>query len=170
MEVSVAENKLPFASFMKKVIEGKLIHLTKTKITSIDVIFGKKECYFCHFSHSIPYARFFIDERGKKYNRTDVDERGLPDLWFGEEYLQIIKRYIDEHPEKGIVMGEVKERSTKNQSYISYGCPACDAIVGDFYLTELEIDLMYETDESLMNRIQLKTPFEITVDEWVVEE
>ena len=170
MEITIAENKLTFASFMKKVIEGKLIHLTKTKITSIDVIFAQEKCYRCQFKHFIPYVRFFINENGKRYNRADVDERELPDLWFGEEYLQIIKRYIDEHPEKGIVMGEVKERPTKNQSYTSYGCPACDAIFGDFYLTELEVDFMYETDESMMNRIQLKTPFEIPVNEWVVKD
>ena len=170
MEITIAKNKLTFASFMKKVIEEKLIHLTKTKITSIDVIFAQEKCYRCQFKHSIPYVRFFINENGKRYNRADVDERELPDLWFGEEYLQIIKRYIDEHPEKGIVMGEVKERPTKNQSYTSYGCPACDAIFGDFYLTELEVDFMYETDESMMNRIQLKTPFEIPVNEWVVKD
>ena len=55
------------------------------------------------------------------------------------------------------------------QSYMSFGCPKCDGILGDFYLRDLEMCLIYETDEQKMDRIQLKRPFEVTVSEWVVK-
>jgi hypothetical protein len=53
---------------------------------------------------------------------------------------------------------------------MSFGCPNCDSIYGDWFLRDLEMDLIYETDEKKMNRIQLKTPFEIPINDWLVKE
>jgi len=176
MEVIVSESKLSLAEFIKKVSENKIEHLSKTKITAVDVIFDEMECYSCKSTHYIFYVRYLVDEKGKRYDDAyggyEHDQPNLPDLQFGEEILEVVRRYIDEHPEKGIIMGEVKERHsrTRNEDYVSFGCPKCDAIVGDFYLRNMEIDLMYENDESRMNRIQLKTPFEMPISDWVVNE
>lgn len=172
MEVVVAENNVSLKSFIKKALENKIEHLTKAKITAVDVLFEQVECYFCHEPHFIHYVRYLIDEKGKKRDLAYVDDYDLPDLRFGEEILEVIKYYIDSHPEKGIVMGEVKKRysRTMEQSYMSFGCPKCDGILGDFYLNDLEACLIYETDEKKMNRIQLKTPFEVKVNEWIVKD
>ena len=172
MEVVVAENNVSLESFIKKALENKIEHLTKAKITAVDVLFERVECYFCHEPHFIHYVRYLIDEKGKKRDLAYVDDYDLPDLRFGEEILEVIKYYIDSHPEKGIVMGEVKKRysRTMEQSYMSFGCPKCDGILGDFYLNDLEACLIYETDEKKMNRIQLKTPFEVKVNEWIVKD
>lgn len=150
--------------------------MTKTTITAIDVIFAEKECYFCHERHFIPYVRYLVDENGNRveddYNNYKQDKFDIPNLQFGNEFLDIVKDYIGKHPEKGIIMGEVKERysRTRDEWYMSYGCPKCDGIVGSFYLTEIEIDYMYETDENLMNRIQLKKPFEAPMNKWYVKD
>jgi hypothetical protein len=120
-----------------------------------------------------------VDETGTRHDEndstwvygTDINSN-IPDLCFGTEILELVKQYIANHPEKGIVMGEVKERYSKtvNDSYMSFGCPNCDSIFGEWYLRDLEIDLMHETDEKKMNRIQLKTPFEISLSDWLVKE
>lgn len=176
LKVSIAKNKVPLDLFVKKILEDKIEHLTKAKITAVDVIFAEKECYFCGKTHFIPYVRYLVDENGKRVDdecvESEQEENDIPDFRFGKDFLDAIHRYIADHPEKGFVMGEVKERYSKtmNKSYMSYGCPKCDGIVGDFYLRDLEIDYAYETDEKLMNRIQLNAPFEISVNEWIVKD
>ena len=179
IEVTVTKISLSLDSFIKKVMENKIEHLTKVTITAVDVMFEQIECWRCHQPHSVFITRYLVDEAGTRHSEYDpgwVDDRNLysnmPNLQFGDEILELVKQYIANHPEKGIVMGEVKERysNTMEQNYISFGCPNCDAIVGDHYLSELEMDLIYETDEEKMNRIQLKTPFEIPVNDWLVKE
>lgn len=176
MEVTIANNKIPFATFLKKGLEDKIEHLTKAKITALDVIFEPVECWYCHETHFVPLVRHLVDEKGTRVeidnNNSEQSTTNIPDLCFGADFLDIVKWYIENHPEKNIVMGEVKERYSNNQkkNYMSYGCPKCDSILGDWYLKDLKIHLIYKTDESLMNRIQLKTPFEIPVNDWVIRD
>ena len=157
--------KKPSSTLVKKKQKKKIEHLTKVKIVAIDVLFEQVECYFCHKPHFIPFVRYLVDENGLKHDYAEIDDKNIPDLQFGDEFLEVVKKYILEHPEKGYVMGEVKKRYSKtmDEEYMSYGCPECDGIVGDFYLNDLEMNIIYETDESLMNRIQLKFPFEALV-------
>lgn len=172
MDVAIADNKVSLDSFIKKALDGKIEHITRANITAVDVLFEQIECYFCHEPHYIHYVRYLIDEKGKKWDLAYIDDCDLPDLRFGKEILEVVKSYIENHPEKGVVMGEVKKRysRTMEQSYMSFGCPKCDGILGDFYLRDLEMCLINETDEQKMDRIQLKRPFEVTVSEWVVKD
>ena len=179
IEVTITKNSLSIDSFIKKVLENKIEHLTKVNITAVDVMFEQIECWRCHQPHFVFITRYLVDETGTRHNEYDPSwvhdwDKGfnIPNLRFGDEILDLVRQYIVNHPEKGIVMGEVKERysRTMERSYMSFGCPNCDAIVGNHYLNDLEIDLIYETDEKKMNRIQLKTPFEIPVNDWLVKE
>lgn len=177
IDVTIGTQSLSLDSFLKSALENRIEHKTKAKITAIDVIFQEIDCWSCHETHHIPYVRYLVDEDGKRVSDdedyvSEEDYSGIPDLRFGADFLEVVRNYIAEHPEKGILMGEVKERysKTRNESYMSYGCPKCDVLVGDWFLNDTECVLMYETDESLMNRIQLKEPFETSVNEWVVKE
>lgn len=177
IDVIIGAQNLRLNFFLKSALENRIEHRTKTKITAIDVIFAEFECWSCHEKHHIPYVRYLVDENGKRISDDDdyvseEDCSNAPDLCFGADYLEVVRHYIAEHPEKGIAMGEVKERysKTRDESYMSYGCPKCDALVGDWFLKDMAVDLMYATDESLMNRIQLKEPFETSVNEWIVRE
>ena len=177
LEASVAKTKLPFDTFVKKAVEDKIVHLTKAKITDVDVIFEQIKCCRCNEPHFIFYTRYLVDENGTRYDENDSDWEysddgnfNVPNLQFGDEILELVKQYIAELPEKNIVMGEIKERysNTRKESYMSFGCPNCDTIFGDFYLKDLTYNLIYVTDEDRMNRIKLKTPFEIQVNDWII--
>lgn len=175
LKVSIAGDNLTLEEFVKKVIEEKIIYFTSVKITSAEIIFPQISCYNCRTPHNVFVVRYLVDEIGDKYDIAYLDsyftdENILPDLQFDQEFLMLVKKYIAEHPEKGIIMGDVKERYsyTMNQSYISFGCPRCDGIVGSHYLGKIECDEMYTTDENLMNRIQLITPFDIPLKGWKV--
>ena len=41
---------------------------------------------------------------------------------------------------------------------MSFGCPRCDCIVGDFYLNDYVIDLRYEPDDDKTFKIDLIEP------------
>lgn len=178
LRVQVEECELALSDFMKKAVEGKIVHQTSAKITSVEVMFMGVECYFCNSPHHVFFVRYLVDDKGKKYDLTDFthsyheEEVELPDLQFGEEILGMVKRYIAEHPEEKIVMGDVKERysNTREYSYMSFGCPKCDGIYGAHYLGDLEMEIIYETDESLMHRMPLVNAFEVPIDEWEVKE
>ncbi|MBQ3720271.1 MAG: HNH endonuclease [Fibrobacter sp.] len=172
-DVAVSEKELPLDTLVKKAVEGKIIHETRKKIVAVDMLFPEINCWHCKTPHNVFYARYLVDENGKKHDCAHVDERNIPNLQFGTEILELVKRYIDEHPDKGIVMGDVKERYSKSvdERYMSFGCPKCDAMVGEFFLHhEMEPVWIYETDEKLMNRIQLKTPFEIPVNDLMIKD
>ena len=80
--------------------------------------------------------------------------------------------FIDEHPEMNIKMGAIKKRfsKTRDEDYMSFGCPKCDGIVGDYYLQEIQMEAIYEEDPKKIHRIKLETPFELPLGHWEIEE
>lgn len=169
-EVNVAGDKLSLDQFVRKAVEGKIVSSVNVRIVAVDVIFEQVNCYFCKAPHYVFVPSYLIDDNGIRRDLTGINCDGIPDLQFGDEILKDVKQYIAEHPEKGYEMGEVKERYSKTirENYMSFGCPKCDGILGEWYLEKMQFDLMYETDENLMDRIILTCPFEINVKGWVV--
>lgn len=171
-EEKIQESPKPVKAVKRKRTTKKKVKQTTTvKITAVDVLFKEVECYFCYAPHFVFFVRYFVDESGKEYDEAYIDYElngsNIPNLRFGDEILELVRQFIESHPEKGVVMGEVKERysKTRDESYMSFGCPKCDGLLGDWYLDDLMMEVVYETDESKMNRIQLKTPFEIIIEE-----
>ena len=68
-------------------------------------------------------------------------------------------------------MGPIKDRNsnTMNQSYMSFGCPECDALVGNHYVNEAFMDMIYEKDDVYVHRIELEQPITISAKHWVIK-
>ena len=45
-----------------------------------------------------------------------------------------------------------------NDSYMSFGCPHCDAIVGDHYFSDMKMEYMYESDDESVFDIPIYGP------------
>ena len=60
-----------------------------------------------------------------------------------------VQQYLSDHKELNIPMGEIKERysRTMGESYMSFGCPYCGALVGNHYLEDIRSELMYEEND-----------------------
>lgn len=171
--VFVAHRNLSLSNFMKKALAFKIVPASRAQIVAVDVLFNTIKCFNCGMPHAIYIVRYLIDAKGEKYDIEYIDGMNpsrMPDLQFGAEIRDIVMHYIAAHPEKGITMGEIKNRYSKTmgKSYMSFGCPRCDAILGDFYLNEEYIEMRYVTDEELMHRMQLRSPFELIVSDWSV--
>lgn len=177
MIVKVHERELSLPDFIKKAINNKIVHISSARITSVEVMFETMNCYSCNTPHSVFIIRYLVDEDGDKhdyiklqniyYEEDDID---IPDLQFNDEILGKVKQNISDHPEKKIVMGDVRERysRTMGESYMSFGCPKCGSLVGDHYLSELIMDAIYETNENQILRIPLDNTFEIPADRWKI--
>lgn len=63
-------------------------------------------------------------------------------LIFNEEVISKIKEWNNNI----LNIGVIKERysNTMDDSYMSFGCPKCDALYGNHYLHDAIIDTMYE--------------------------
>ena len=86
--------------------------------------------------------------------------------------IESIKKHIADHPELNLPMGEIKNRYShiRSEAYMSFGCPWCDCIVGDFYLNSYVIDLRYEPDDDKTFKIDLIEPgLTIPYKHWWIE-
>lgn len=84
--------------------------------------------------HEIPYA-LTRDGRG-----DDVEP-------FDDRVLTIVRGWLaGEGRDRGIRLGAIKRRyiKTVGGSYLSFGCPDCDAIFGDWFVRQAVIDAMLD--------------------------
>jgi hypothetical protein len=70
---------------------------------------------------------------------------------FDPVVIKSVSHYLLSHPEINFSTDIIKERysKTREESYLSFGCPECDAIFGNHYVTNLRLDSYYEDDEKL---------------------
>jgi hypothetical protein len=65
----------------------------------------------------------------------------------------------------------IKERFSKTigHSYISFGCPACDALSGDWFVDEAIMEARYQQDDApaiLQTEIEFTQPIIIEYPHW----
>ena len=130
-------------------------------VKKISIRFEPVNCYSCGYKH---YLYFVIGVFYEKYPSLDSCE-GLSELQVGVNdfdpiVISSVKRFLTNHPELNYPMGEIKERysKTKDEKYLSFGCPQCDSIVGDFYVREYFLDIMYEKGGENVHIIDLDEP------------
>lgn len=175
LQVTISNKNLSLSEFINKAITGKLIYNTQTLVTHLDVMFIPTECYFCGKPYYIYSVYSMVDANGNRIShdkRIDFELEGLiPDLVFGKEVQSAVRRFIVDHPEKNIMLGTIKERfsRTRNEGYMSFGCPECDGILGEYYLTEYQNEAIYENDPKKINRLKLEAPFEVPIGCWEVK-
>ena len=130
-------------------------------LDTLKVRFIGRTCYACQRNHFIyivtgvkcsskPYMQLTMKENGPNYIQEIADE-------LSPEVVRSVQQYLSEHKELNIPMGNIKERysRTMNETYLSFGCPHCDAIVGDHYLFDSKIDYAYEEDDESVLDIPL---------------
>lgn len=125
-------------------------------------------CYRCGAEHYLYIVNSLISN-GFSYD-------GLNDLYdivkpFNPIIINSVKRYLYEHPELNYPMGEIKKRfsKTREEQYLSFGCPKCDGLVGDYYVEEYTMDAIYSSDDEYVHVIDLEEPgLKLDYKHWVV--
>ena len=97
----------------------------------VTIRFIKNTCWKCGFEYFVCY----VLPQDNILNHTEI---------FNPQILNKLKEWHSNNTH--ITLGTIKKRysNTTQTSYMSFGCPKCDAIFGDWYFKELLIDTMYE--------------------------
>jgi hypothetical protein len=141
-------------------------------VDKLKIRFEPINCYSCGYKH---YLYFVIGAISKKYP-TLASCEGLSELQvsvdeFDPIVISSVKRYLENHPELNYPMGEIKNRysNTRDEEYISFGCPKCDGLVGDHYYGNIYNEIIYESDDENVHVIDLDEPgLVIDFKHWVI--
>ncbi len=147
--------------FIVLAIEDKLIVKNNILAKSLKIKFREIDCYACGTSHYIYCIDGFYAASNSQLSANGVYFETNEEIdCFNPVVLDSVGRFIASHPELNLPMGEIKNRysHTRSESYMSFGCPRCDCIVGDFYLNNYIIDLRYEADDNKTFKIDLIEP------------
>lgn len=167
--VTIGKRMISLAQFIDCVLSDRIVFHKKTLITDIDVMFVPTKCYRCNTEHNVYIVNGIFDEFGVRHSPYNLD---IPiDLHFDEKVRSVIRNYIKTNPQRNIVMGDIKYRYSKtvDMQYLSFGCPRCDAMVGNYYLDEIKMDYMYEEAPDKMIKLKLITPFKVYLPYWEIK-
>ena len=109
----------------------------------LKIRFLEKECWKCGYNYNIYYAIWkwdILEDSKNIFNKN------------------IISKVIEWNKSNNILdFGEIKQRysKTKDEKYMSFGFPKCDAICGDWYLDEAIIDTIYD-DKGCIDDIKIE--------------
>lgn len=142
--------------------------LDSIQIRAIDVYFINTECWKCGKDMTVYFIRNLYDVNDKRiaylddYFESDFNE----DICFMSQVISSIQDYASKHPEKNIHLGEIKPRYSGmvDDPYMSFGCPSCDILFGDFYVTEFVAELIYDENPEHLSHIEFDEPLILTVN------
>ena len=172
VSVMVSGVPIPLEKLLIAIMYDSLKVDDSITVNKVKVRFSSISCYFCNSQHYTYFVNGVISE---DYPLLATNE-GMNDAHIGVDALDPIvvdgvKRFVNEHPEFHYPMGEIKERysKTRDEWYMSFGCPSCDGLVGSWYQHDLEMNAMYDADDENVHIIELKQPgLTLTMPHWVI--
>lgn len=147
VRVNVSE-EYTIDNFLEAVVNNKVVTSKDVYIKDIKVQFKEVNCYKCQTEYTlyvIPKIKF-----GNQYFvNNDVDHPLTIDE-FDPIVIESVRKYVLNHPEVDFSTDIIKERGsiTRGESYMSFGCPKCNAIYGDNYLEDDRMDSFSENDSN----------------------
>lgn len=156
--------------FILKLVIGKVVKTDRIKINRVDIYPININCWSCGTTHCIYFVKRLVTERGCVLNYLEDFEDNPT---FAPELIESLRVYLSQHKEINMQMGEIKQRYSKTcgDKYLSFGCPKCDAIVGNSHLGEYETEYIYDEDESHLLSIDTSsTNFLFPFKHWEIKE
>lgn len=151
---------LPLADFIPSIIQGKIKFAETIKVKYVDIRFYKSKCWKCGRENDMYFVYKSISDNG-----IEIDQ-GIDT--FAPALVNGIRKFIKEHPERNIILGQIKSRYSKTtrEAYMSFGCAYCDILFGRFFQEEDVMELIY-CAEGLPNAlIEIKEDITIPANCW----
>lgn len=136
-EVWEEKTTLLLSDFVSSLIRGRIRYAETTKIKYVDVRFYKIDCWKCGRTNDAYFVYKTISEDGIEMEaRIDC---------FNPSLIKGIRKFIQEHPEMNIILGEIKARysRTVKEAYTSFGCKYCDSLFGNFFINDTFMEVIY---------------------------
>ena len=155
-EANEHERHMPINPIINNLQVHESIYVDKVKVR-----FVKESCYWCKTEHYVYILIGAVSDKFPALASTEVfQDYGNELNEFDPVVVNGVKRFLSKHPELNYNMGDIKKRynKTRNEEYITFGCPKCDGMVGDWYLNEIRVDYLYEPDDDNVHVIELEEP------------
>ena len=151
---------LPLSDFVSSLIQGNIKFAATIKVKYVDVRFYKIDCWKCGRENDAYFVYKTISEEG-------IEAEGGID-GFNPTLIKEIRKYIQEHPQMGIVLGEIKPRYSKTvkESYMSFGCAYCDSLFGNFFINDTFMEVIYSARNLPKALIEINDDITVNVDCW----
>ena len=145
----VGQRQMPLKALVTALLNRKVKfcrHIRLKPKQEAIILFFQYECWECkkpQYCYTV-YPKFSTvcdleyDMMGEMWSDGDIDK---------SPQIQIaVQQFLDSDKGKDIKVGPIKQRFSKTvqDSYLSYGCYYCDAIFGDFYLSESKSYVHYD--------------------------
>lgn len=172
------QKPLCLADFVSALLTKKICYralATTSCNQKIRIVFVTKKCWKCNASSLMYYVdSSYISRCGREMSRghymtCSYEKNGHYE--FRQEIIAAARHYINSHPVLSARLGRIKPRFSKkqNRTYISFGCPRCDAIFGYDPLYEKEFpnaSLYGNYTAVLETEIMVKEPFSEYQSHW----
>ena len=151
---------LPLSDFVSSLIQGNIKFAASMKVKYVDVRFYKIDCWKCGRENDVYFVYKTVSEDG-------IESEGGID-GFNPTLIKEIRKYIQEHPQMGIALGEIKPRYSKtvNDSYMSFGCAYCDSLFGSFFINDTFMEVIYSARNLPKALIEINDDITVNANCW----
>lgn len=135
--------------FVKKLLNREVRfcnHLNSKLVQEVQISIFPFKCWKCFkeqylytiSSPLVSYCGKEITPINTLWNAEDLDKH--PNI------INAVREFIESNNADEIKIGKIKERysHTVHKRYLSHGCYYCDAIFGDFFLSDLKAEVLYD--------------------------
>ena len=165
---------IPIDELLCAMLSNRLQIKNYISVQKLKIRFMPYTCYFCGFEHYIYMVIGFFSEGFPSLETyKGLHDSSLTDeeLEFKPVIIKSVEDYLSKHPELHYLMGNIKDRlsKTRNDAYMSFGCPNCDGLDGDYYISKYKACMVYKPDDENVHIIDVSLPgMRIPYKNWIV--
>jgi competence protein CoiA len=156
--VELAGRTYPMRGFVMALLDGQ-VRFSARAIARLRVSFVDMDCWRCRKPGHVYYAQQ-LSLCGHEINyalTSEPRDTGIDPL--EPELLALIRHWLaGDGRGTGVTLGAIKRRysRTVERSYLSFGCPHCDALFGDWFVREAVLDAAI--DDYACARFEVERP------------
>ncbi len=146
-EVELEYKRYPLTDFVIAYVSKQIrfcSQITVCQRQSIRLVFFAMTCWRCGETSHVYYVDNPSSACGLELNVDNDAYR------FAPEILIAVRAFLQSDTGKALKLGAIKERYSKTMgcSYLSFGCHACDAILGNHFVIEQSLEVRYKEDQA----------------------
>lgn len=159
--------------FLDIVMNKRLKIENNVTIDAVKVRFMPTICYKCKRLHHVYMIVGLLSKEDSSLSTYEgmYNSQTFIDI-FDSDVVNSVRKFLSNNRHLGYNLGDIKERYSEimDSSYMSFGCPWCNAIVGEHYQSDMETEYCYEKDDENVHAIELEHKITLEHKHWIVEQ
>lgn len=176
--VLLGSQKYSLETFILYCMNQRVVLTNNLQVKYIKVRFMQTNCRKCRSMHHIYHVWGMVNELVPDLACMDgmlrygVEDNGI-DYDHEPIVVNAVQSYLQTHQSLHYKVGEINERysHTRDESYMSFGCPYCDNIMGEHFREELIRSHLYSEDDQDVHIVKLEGEgITVPVLHWEIKE